>query len=252
MLKQILLLILLIILFYNNVFSHTIYPAKDFNEILKSSVRYEKKDILPLTAFLGISTLLFLTDYSLKKNVQKLKNSEMDTVLEYSKYFGDGLFILGLASLNIIVGETLNKKYTLLGIYMLEGFVISGLFVTGIKFIVGRERPYVDNDPNFYKPFNLETSYKSFYSGHTTEAFTLASVISHFFKNVYVSTIVYTIASLTAIERVYNNKHWPSDVFIGCVTGILIGRKIVQINKNSDEFKVDEENVRISFKIKEF
>ncbi|MBU1076437.1 MAG: phosphatase PAP2 family protein [Spirochaetes bacterium] len=216
--------------------------------ILKDTTVVKKKNILPLTAFLGIGTALFVWDSDILKGVQEHRSPGIDNVLGYSKYFGEGWFILGLGGLNILSGELFfNRRYTLLGIYIIEGFVISGLFVSTVKFIIGRERPYVNNDPYHFKPFNFKTANKSFYSGHTTEAFTLASIIAHFFKNRWVSAMVYSIASLTAIERVYNDKHWPSDVFIGGVAGVLIGKKIIEFNSNFDELSVDEDSIRISF-----
>lgn len=236
-------------------YSLTIYPVDDFYSIAKSSVSFQKKDILPVTAFVGVAALLFWQDKNITENIQEMKNSSLDTTLKISKYFGDGWSILGAAGLSILAGETfLDRRYTFLGIYILEGFAISGLFVTGVKFMVGRARPYADKGPYFFKPFYFTSSpsHKSFYSGHTTEAFTLASVISHFFKNIYVSAFAYTIASVTAVERIYNDKHWSSDVLAGGVTGFLIGRQIVRLNKDYHHLDVDKENIKISFVLRGF
>ncbi len=255
--KKIILFLFLFLFIFNilPLYSLTIYPVDDFCSIAKSSVNFQKNDILPVTAFLGVSALLFWQDDNFKKNIKQIKSPGMDTVLKYLKYFGEGWYIMGASGLIILAGETfLNRRYTFLGIYMLEGLVISGIFVTGVKYISGRARPYTDKGPYFFKPFNFKISpaYRSFYSGHTTEAFTLASVFSHFFKNIYVSIFVYTVASLTGIERIYNNKHWPSDVFVGGVVGILIGRQIVGLNKNYHQLDVDKETIKFSFKLKEF
>ncbi len=237
------------------IYALTLYPVDDFCSISKSSVSFQRKDILPATVFVGITALLFWQDDNIKDDAKQIKSPGVDNVLKFTKYFGDGRLILGASGLAILTGEAfLGRRYTFLGAYMLEGFVISGIFVTGVKFIVGRARPYTDKGPYSFKPFyfTTSTSHRSFYSGHTTEAFTLASVISHFFKNIYVSVLFYTIASLTAVERVYHDKHWPSDVFIGGVTGFLIGRQIVRLNKDYHQLKIDKETIRISFKLREF
>ena len=247
---------ILIFIFIIKVFpaySHTVYPLDDFCSISEGAVSFQKKDILPLSAFFGISALLFWQDEAIWKGVKKVDGPEVDSVLRFSKYFGDGLYILAASGFSMIAGETfLSRRFTFLGLYMIEGVIISGIYVTAVKFLTGRSRPGKERGPYSFRPFRLEEANKSFYSGHTTEAFTFASVISHFFKNVYVSSLVYTIAGLTAVERVHSNKHWASDVFVGGFIGILIGRQIIKLNKDYHQLDIKEEGFSISFKLKEF
>ena len=40
------------------------------------------------------------------------------------------------------------------------------------------------------------------------------------------TAILYSIASITAVSRVYHDKHWLSDVIMGGTLGYLIGSKI--------------------------
>ncbi|MCK4346267.1 MAG: phosphatase PAP2 family protein [Bacteroidales bacterium] len=46
-----------------------------------------------------------------------------------------------------------------------------------------------------------------------------------------VPVVAYSIATLTGISRVYENKHWSSDVLIGAVFGYAMGKLIY--NKNN-------------------
>ncbi len=250
--KKFIIIILLIFISFQAK-SQTIYPLNDFKEIIISPFKISKISIIPVSLFISASAIVYLNDNSIKKNIQKLKDPNLDKVLRFSKNFGNGWVILPVGFSGIFLGETvLNRKFTILGIYIIEGFLFSGIIGSSIQIIFGRARPYVNKGPYFYKPFRHKVAYNSFYSGHTTESFAFASIISHYFQNIIISSCMYSIAFLTAIERVYNNKHWPLDVIVGGTAGFLIGRKIVGLNVNYIGFSANKEDLRISFKIKEF
>lgn len=64
---------------------------------------------------------------------------------------------------------------------------------------------------------------KSFPSGHTTMAFISATILSKEYgeKSYWYSVAGYTVATLTGLSRVANNRHWISDVLAGAGIGIL-------------------------------
>jgi len=62
----------------------------------------------------------------------------------------------------------------------------------------------------------------SFPSGHTLTAFTGAEILRREFKDYPVVGIVgYVVAAGVGFMRIYNNKHWVSDVLAGAGVGIL-------------------------------
>ena len=63
----------------------------------------------------------------------------------------------------------------------------------------------------------------AFPSGHTSQAFTVASVLYHEFKDTHkvLAYSGYVFASATGALRVMNNAHWTSDVLVGA--GVAIG-----------------------------
>lgn len=67
------------------------------------------------------------------------------------------------------------------------------------------------------------SSYNSFPSGHTATAFAAAELLNQEFKGrlPWIGYAGYTVASATGILRMYNNKHWVSDVVAGAGFGIL-------------------------------
>lgn len=93
-------------------------------------------------------------------------------------------------------------------------YLMSSIFTNGIvhstKKITHRLRP--DG-----------SSYKSFPSGHSAQAFVSAEFLRMEYKNVspWYGIAGYTAAVATAYLRMYNNKHWFSDVVAGAGVGIV-------------------------------
>lgn len=68
------------------------------------------------------------------------------------------------------------------------------------------------------------TNYKSFPSGHTATAFMTATMLHKEYGTTvspWISVAGYTVASATGISRMFNNRHWLSDVMVGAGIGIL-------------------------------
>lgn len=81
--------------------------------------------------------------------------------------------------------------------------------VNGIKYSVGRLRP--DG-----------SRHNSFPSGHTATAFMTASMLhkEYGWRSPWFSIGGYTVAAVTGVSRICNNRHWLSDVVAGAAIGI--------------------------------
>jgi membrane-associated phospholipid phosphatase len=124
-----------------------------------------------------------------------------------------------------------------LGWHTLEALMVSSQVTTALKGLFGRTRPYAANgdasDFDFGGGFGTSER-RSFPSGHTSTAFALASVVAeesaHRWPRAhrFIAPIAYAAATSVGLARMYNDKHWASDVAFGAVIGTLSGRMIVR------------------------
>jgi membrane-associated phospholipid phosphatase len=94
---------------------------------------------------------------------------------------------------------------------LLRAQISAASWTYAIKYSVDRTRP--NGDP------------RSFPSGHTSASFATATVLQQHY-GWKLGLPAFALATYTAVERVYDNKHWASDVAFGAVVGMLSGRTV--------------------------
>ncbi len=94
-----------------------------------------------------------------------------------------------------------------------------------VKILAGRFRPDQDAGPYHFKPLGGS---QSFPSGHATQAFTLAAVISEYADNPWGSAAAYGGAVLVGLARLEQRAHFVSDVVAGAVVGTLAAKAVMQ------------------------
>ena len=119
---------------------------------------------------------------------------------------------------------------------------IASILASGIITAASEFVDRVLTGPTGRYPFS--GSDNSFPSGHATQAFAVASVISAHSDQVWVSVTAYTIAGLVGFARIYHNAHWTSDVTAGALIGTFVGRGVVALNK---KLRAGDTTVRIAF-----
>jgi hypothetical protein len=107
--------------------------------------------------------------------------------------------------------------------------VIAGGIVTPVlKFATGRNRPRDAGKTFEFKPFSGASSFPS---GHTTEAFAVASVIATHYPSGWVQGVAYGSAALVGFARIHHQAHFLSDVTAGAIIGTVTGRAVVHRNE---------------------
>jgi membrane-associated phospholipid phosphatase len=107
--------------------------------------------------------------------------------------------------------------------------IAAGLALYPLKFTVGRARPGENLGAYHFKPFSGSDSFPS---GHTTEAFALATVIAEHYHSIWIDLGCYGIASAVGYARLDLNYHWASDVLAGAALGTFVGHVVVHVNHN--------------------
>lgn len=120
--------------------------------------------------------------------------------------------------------------------HSVESIVASGAITQLLKLGVGRARPNVSYDSNafmFHPAHGSQTDFNSFPSGHTTASFAAASVFSAEIRRLhpnaakFATPALYGLASLVGGARMYNDRHWLTDVTAGALIGHFVGSRIV-------------------------
>jgi membrane-associated phospholipid phosphatase len=129
------------------------------------------------------------------------------------------------------------RRVAELGMRGIEALVIGGATGVLIKGIAGRARPARDvNEPRDYqlmRGFTRGDPFQAFPSGHTIVAFSVASSVTSQSKHWkpgsewIVGPLLYGGAATVAWSRMYDNRHWASDVLAGAAIGTFTGLKVV-------------------------
>jgi membrane-associated phospholipid phosphatase len=138
-----------------------------------------------------------------------------------------------------------------LGLHGTEALLIASTTVGLIKGIAGRGRPESDIEDArsfvFGRGFrNNSDGYRSFPSGHSAMGFAAAAAVTAetskwWPKSTwYIVPIMYGGATMIAASRMYNNKHWASDVVMGAAIGTFAGTKVVRYHHSHPGNRIDK------------
>jgi membrane-associated phospholipid phosphatase len=124
-----------------------------------------------------------------------------------------GIFLTGLITHDEHATET--------GIRSAEAAIDSLILYSVLKPVLGRQRPYTGAGEG--KFFSGNWTSGSFPSGHSTLAWTLATVMAREYPNWPMRLLMYGAATAVSTTRVTGGVHFPADVFSGAVIGFGVG-----------------------------
>jgi membrane-associated phospholipid phosphatase len=217
--------------------------GSDFKQQMTKPFHMTGKDWIKLGIFTVAIGATTFADEPIQQFALKLRdhNRPLRDVSSYVTRFG-GLYeayvLVGLGAYGFIFKNTKIKTTTLLAT---QSYITSAAISALLKVISGRQRPiyydvrYNEAEPTFRGPFfgggrdrNGKRINTSFPSGHTTAAFSAATVYAMEYKDKPIIPIIsYTAAALIGLSRITENKHWFTDVLAGATLGYLTGRQVV-------------------------
>jgi membrane-associated phospholipid phosphatase len=159
-----------------------------------------------------------------------------------------GSYVIG-GSMYVVGRLSKNERLADLGWHGSEALIVGELLAGVIKGTAGRQRPSVlprnSNDYQLFRGFFQGDHFRSFPSGHATSAFAAAAAVSSETSRWWPETrwiigpILFTGATLTGVSRMYNNRHWASDVLIGAGVGTFAGLKVVRYHHSHPGNRLD-------------
>lgn len=192
--------------------SFTLFGQNIKNDTLqqKQNIRFNTKSLIIPMALIGYGALGIKNDdlKHINAEIKEEINEHIDekfTIDDISQY-APFLSVYGLNSFGIKGKNNFKDRTIILG----TAYLIMGTTVLGMKKLTAIERP--DG-----------SSKDSFPSGHTATAFMGAEFLYQEYKDLSILYGIsgYLVATGTGIFRMYNDRHWLTDVVAGAGIGIL-------------------------------
>lgn len=213
---------------------------------------FTQRDLLIAGGFVAATVALYPADRALAREIQRdpLQNNHFLTEsadffdfmgTKGSVYIGTSMYVVGrIARIDRMAD---------LGLHGTESLYLAQTLVKLVKGLAGRARPAVDiDDPRSFKlgrGFRDQDHYRSFPSGHSGMAFAAAAAVTSetskwWPKSTwYIAPVMYGGAALVAVSRMYDNRHWASDVVLGAAIGTFSGLKVVRYHHTHPNNRID-------------
>jgi hypothetical protein len=182
-----------------------------------------------LTAGVAASAIIaFNNDEELMDFVQDNKNHITETTAYWGEKMGSMTLPLGAGGyiLGVVMDNGEIKKTSAM---IVKAGVVSGLITRAMKMSFSRKRPNKDEGAYEFGGFDISNDHVSFPSGHTTTAFSFATVIAETYKDrsALIPVLAYGAAAIGGWSRMHDNAHWASDVLVGALIGHLTAKKMM-------------------------
>lgn len=178
-------------------------------------------------------------DASIAREIQRSGPQSSDVLRDVATGFrvvGVPGTVLATGALLAVGGAAHDASTERLGVHVAEALLLGEASAHLLKGLVGRARPDVSavSATGFGRGFG-DDAYRSFPSGHTVAAFAAAAVLNSELSRrgagsgALVGSALFGGATLVGVSRIYDNRHWTSDVVAGAALGLLSGRVVVRL-----------------------
>jgi membrane-associated phospholipid phosphatase len=196
------------------------------------SYRLFFKNLVIATASLTVNSSSFAQgakwENKMLRVAEKNRTTTLNSFFKIVSKFNNPVCLSGPAALfgtGLVNNNTILKKKAL---FNAESIAVAEIFTFSMKVTIRRLRPS-NFDSTFVTLVNSRT--KAFPSGHTAEAFAMATAMSIAVPKWYVIVPAYAWASLIAYARVYLGVHYPTDAIGGAIVGSGSTYLMYRLNK---------------------
>jgi membrane-associated phospholipid phosphatase len=205
--------------------------ADDTVYVFTAPTRWDASDWLAAAGAGGFAIGTTAFDRSIRDSVQAHRSAKLDRFSRAFEHMGsDYSFVVlaGFEGYHFLANDQRSQAVFIDG--LAASLIASGFIAPVLKYSVGRERPSDAANPYRFRPF---TNHNSFPSGHTTQAFAVATVIASHYPTWWVKVLAFGSAGLVGYCRVEQNSHFTSDVVAGALIGWSVARSVVKHNDES-------------------
>jgi membrane-associated phospholipid phosphatase len=197
----------------------------DQKDIWLSPFRMNKQDAWWWLTFGGVTAALIASDHEVSEQLPNrgtavnAGNNISRAGQYYSVYpFAVGLWFVGY--------KWHDKKMATTGLLSVQALADAAIVANVLKEVARRDRPLNGDGGGHF-----EKGGSSFPSGHSIEAWSLATVVAKRYGNhKWVPWVSYAYAIAVSGSRVAGRQHFPSDVVAAGAMGYFIGRHAVNDN----------------------
>lgn len=192
--------------------------------------RWETEDWLWAGGLLATGGALYLADQEIRDWVVRHPSAAGDAVAPVVRQLGEYKYVYPVLILSSGLGFATGSPRTIdAGMLSLKSAVLAGSAAQAIKLVSQRERPYRQQGKGFWNGRGISLERDSFVSGHSTLVWSIAPILADQFRETgWVPVVAYSLAGLTSLSRVYEDKHWSSDIWAGAIVGFLSSQLVLQ------------------------
>lgn len=168
---------------------------------------------------------IVLLDFQILKAIQGLRTPTLDQIMAVITHLGDaGWLWVVLSAAFLFFYKKAFKKDRRVGFAMAIGLLLCLFTVDlSIKLMVRRPRPFTLGPTLgfYFNTFIKHPKDFSFPSGHSASSFAAALPLLLFRTRFGLPMVI--LAALIAFSRLYFGVHYPTDVLVGALLGLLWG-----------------------------
>lgn len=199
------------------------------------TTRWESSDWLAVGAVAGAYAGSYLLEERLRSLIQTNRSGVADALERVGSVYGSPLFTVPASLLTLGVGAALDDADVRDTGLMMGELLLSVLLVQQpVRITVGRARPFMDQGHLSFQPFTFGNDYASFISGHAWSAFGISNIVARQIDEPWARVGFYSLATITALSRLYSDNHWLTDVVLGSVLGYVISTAIWEAERNDE------------------